>query len=169
VGIDAVRARYEAELANEYGNLASRTIAMIRRYRDGEVPAVPVDTVLAGDFGGLSAEVASLMDVAEATQALELIWQRVRRLNRYVEERAPWVLARDPGATAALDETLASLAEGLRVVSVLLHPYMPVAVAKLLQALGASATDYDSAVYAADGRARVAAVADLDPLFPKQT
>ena len=61
----------------------------------------------------------------------------MRRLNRYVEERAPWQLARDLEAAAALDETLASLAEGVRVVSVLLHPYMPASVEKLLLALGA--------------------------------
>ena len=67
----------------------------------------------------------TLLDRLEVTQALELIWQRVRRLNRYVEERAPWQLARDPDSAGALDETLASLAEGVRVVSVLLHPYMP--------------------------------------------
>ncbi len=100
VGMDAVRGRYEAELANEYGNLASRTIAMVHRYRDGVVPSVGTDPALAEEFDGLPAEVAALLDVAEATQALELIWQRVRRLNRYVEERAPWQLARDPGPPA---------------------------------------------------------------------
>ena len=125
VGIEAVRSRYEAELANEYGNLASRTIAMVIRYRDGVVPSVATDTTLAPDFDGLADEVAALMNRAEPTQALELIWQRVRRLNRYVEEQAPWQLARDPADAAKLDETLASLVEGLRAVSVLLHPYMP--------------------------------------------
>ena len=79
---------------------------------------------------------AGLLDRAEATQALELIWQRVRRLNRYVEERAPWQLAKDAAAAAALDQTLASLAEGVRAVSVLLHPYMPASTDRLL---GASA------------------------------
>jgi methionyl-tRNA synthetase len=168
VGIEAVRSRYDAELANEYGNLASRVIAMVHRYRQGAVPLVGVDTALARDFGGLSAEVASLMDAAEATRALELIWERVRRLNRYVEERAPWTLARDPDSAAALDETLASLVEGLRVVSVLLHPYMPVTTTRLLDALGASAVDYDTAVFAPGGRGTVTSVAELEPLFPKQ-
>src|ERR1700729_2925108 len=89
VGMDAVRARYEAELANEYGNLASRTIAMLLRYRDGSIPAVATDPEMVGAFEGLSADVSTLLDRLEVTQALELIWQRVRRLNRYVEERAP--------------------------------------------------------------------------------
>src|SRR3989440_771159 len=90
VGMDSVRARYDAELANEYGNLASRTIAMVERYRDGVVPEVGVDPELAAEFQGLPDRVAELLDRAEVTQALELIWQRVRRANRYVEERAPW-------------------------------------------------------------------------------
>ena len=90
---------------------------------------------------------ATLLDRLEVTQALELIWQRVRRLNRYVEERAPWQLARDPEAAGALDETLASLAEGMRVVSVLLHPYIPRAARELLEAIGAPRFDYDAASF----------------------
>src|SRR5207302_2119824 len=62
VGMDAVRARYEAELANEYGNLASRTIAMVPRYRDGVVPGVRVDPALSIDFDTLARDVAGLMD-----------------------------------------------------------------------------------------------------------
>src|SRR5918997_5277552 len=102
--------RYESELANEFGNLASRTLAMIGRYRDGVVPDVDVDAELAPDFDGLVAEVSEQLDRAEITQALELIWQRVRRLNRYVEERAPWQLAKDQEQAATLDTTLRSLA-----------------------------------------------------------
>ena len=100
VGIDAVRARYDSELANEYGNLASRTIAMLLRYRDGSIPAVPTDPALVSEFQGLSADVAMLLDRLEVTQALELIWQRVRRLNRYVEERAPWSFGAQSGVGA---------------------------------------------------------------------
>src|SRR3954468_22137240 len=88
--------RYETELANDYGNLASRTIAMISRYRDGVIPDTKPDPGLAPDFEGLEAEITDLLDRAEITQALERIWQRVRRLNRYVEEQAPWKLAREP-------------------------------------------------------------------------
>jgi methionyl-tRNA synthetase len=167
VGMDAVRSRYDAELANEYGNLVSRTIAMIARYRDGTVPEAPTDPELAREFDGLPQQVGSLLDRAEATQALELIWQRVRRLNRYVEERAPWQLARDPAATAALDETLASLAEGVRAVSVLLHPYMPSSTETLLNALNAPATAYDGAELATHGSGKP--VTALEPLFPKRT
>src|SRR3954447_7287873 len=70
--------RYESELANDYGNLASRTIAMIARYRDGATPQATVDPTLAEDFTGLTQEVADLLNQAEITQALDRIWQRVR-------------------------------------------------------------------------------------------
>jgi methionyl-tRNA synthetase len=166
VGMDAVRSRYETELANEYGNLASRTIAMISRYREGNVPQVPTDETLAADFDGLPEQVAGLLGRAEPTQALELIWQRVRRLNRYVEERAPWQLAKDPVDSDALDQTLASLAEGIRAVSVLLHPYMPATTARLLDALGVDYFGFDGAAYAA--LCGVAAVSAIEPLFPKR-
>ena len=128
--------RYETELANEYGNLASRTLAMIARYRDGVTPDTGVDPELALEFAGLVDEVTALLGDADITQALERIWQRVRRLNRYVEERAPWQLAKDEAKAAELDTTLRSLAEGLRSVTVLLHPYMPETAGKLLAALG---------------------------------
>ncbi len=166
VGIDAVRTRYESELANEYGNLASRTIAMISRYREGALTAGETDPALAEEFAGLPERVAEVLDRAEATQALELIWQRVRRLNRYVEERAPWQLAKDPDRAAELDRTLRSLAEGLRAVSVLLHPYIPASTAKLLDALGRPAIGYDAATFTAEPEAWD--VRTLEPLFPKQ-
>jgi methionyl-tRNA synthetase len=149
--MDAVRARYDAELANEYGNLASRTIAMVQRYRDGVVPAVASDPTLDADLDGLPQEVAALMDRAEPTQALDRIWHRVRRLNRYVEERAPWELARSPGDADQLDQTLASLVEGLRTANVMLEPYMPATTEKLRAALGAPG----------------GSVTPLKPLFPK--
>ena len=159
-------ARYETELANDYGNLASRTVAMIGRYRDGRVPDVAVDAALAADFDGLADEVARLLDAVELSQALEAIWVRVRRLNRYVEERAPWQLAKDPAQAAALDETLATLAEGLRVVTILLHPYIPASTASLLATLDRPALDYGEAVFAANGWG--GAVQPLEPLFPKR-
>jgi methionyl-tRNA synthetase len=152
VGMDSVRARYDAELANEYGNLASRTIRMVQLYRDGVAPTAPADPALEPEFEGLPGEVAALMDRAEPTLALDHIWRRVRRLNRYVEERAPWQLARDPAAAAELDQTLATLVEGLRTINVLLAPFMPATTAKLRTALGAPGGE----------------VGDLAPLFPKR-
>jgi methionyl-tRNA synthetase len=161
----AFEQRYEGELANEYGNLASRTLAMIARYRDGVSPDVAPDPALAPEFDGLADAVAALLDEAEVTQALEEIWRRVRRLNRYVEERAPWALAKDEAARAELDTVLATLAEGLRVVTVLLQPWLPASTERLLGALGTPDIGLEAAVL---GARRVRAVERLDPaLFPK--
>jgi methionyl-tRNA synthetase len=159
--------RYETELANDYGNLASRTIAMVDRYRDGRVPDAEVDPALAGDFEGLAGEVSALLDRAEITQALDRIWQRVRRLNRYVEEQAPWQLAKDEGRANELDVVLRSLAEGVRAVTVLLHPYMPETTERLMGALGGGGFELEAAAFGAG--AAGATVTRLDPpLFPKR-
>jgi methionyl-tRNA synthetase len=157
--------RYETELANELGNLANRTLNMLGRYRDATVPAVEVDPALEPDFAGLAGEVAELLDEVEITQALDRIWQRVRRLNRYVEEKAPWQLAKDEAHAGELSVTLRSLAEGLRVVTVLLAPYIPESAGKLLAALGAPETALDAAHYGAHPGGQ--SVQKLAPLFPK--
>jgi methionyl-tRNA synthetase len=167
VGIDGVRVRYDAELANEYGNLASRTVAMVHRYRQGAAPEARTDPTLVAELATVPERVAKLMDRAEPTQALEAIWQQVRRLNRYVEERAPWQLARDPATAAALDETLASLVEGVRSVSVLLHPYMPSSTTRLLEGLASPEIGYGRARFGEDGCG--GSLAALEPLFPKRT
>ncbi len=125
VSTEAFEQRYESELANDFGNLASRTLAMVVRYRDGVVPAGEVDPVLVPDFDGLTARIEELIGKAELTLALEEIWERVRRLNRYVEEQAPWQLAKDASRAGELDRVLGTLVEGLRVVAVLLWPYLP--------------------------------------------
>ncbi len=166
VSTTAFEQRYESELANEYGNLASRTLAMVRRYRDGVVPAASIDPELAGDFEGLAGEVCQLLDRAELTQALDAIWQRVRRLNRYVEECAPWTLAKDEEQQGDLDGVLASLTEGVRVVSLLLYPYLPASTEKLLDALGAEDRSL-AAARLGTGYNSPARVGELEPLFPK--
>jgi methionyl-tRNA synthetase len=128
--------RYETELANDWGNLASRTLAMIDRYRDGVVPDAKPDPELeSGDasFDGLDGEVRELLDRAEITQALEAIWSRVRRLNRYVEETKPWELAKDDAQAERLDFVLYSLAEGIRFLALLLYPFMPETSGRVLE------------------------------------
>jgi methionyl-tRNA synthetase len=158
----AFEQRYESELANGLGNLASRSIAMVRKYRDGAVPAVEPE--LHEDFDGLADEVAALIDRVELTPALELVWERVRRLNRYVEETAPWTLAKDEANAERLDVVLATLIEGLRVVAVLLASVLPETVEKLLGALGAPDIAYERATLTAGAVTQVQAIA---PLFPK--
>ena len=107
-------ARYE-RLANDWGNLASRTLAMIERYRAEVVPDAELDPELeSGDdaVAGIDGVVRELLERAEITQALSAIWARVRRLNRYVEESRPWDLAKDDSEAARLDQVLYNLAEG---------------------------------------------------------
>jgi methionyl-tRNA synthetase len=156
--------RYESELANELGNLAGRTIAMIDQFRDGAVSAGEIDPVLAGDFDGLAARVAAHIDGAELTLALDEIWQRVRRLNRYVEEQAPWRLAKEESREQDLDRVLRSLAEGLRAVTVLLWPYLPGSAERLLAALGAGDLSLANAEL---GAGEIARVSPIESLFPK--
>ncbi len=165
VSTEGFEARYNTELANEYGNLASRTLAMIGRYRDGVVPATTAPDALVEDFAGLADEVQGRFERAELTAALEQIWSRgVRRLNRYVEEQAPWTLSKE-GKEEQLDAVLYALAEGLRVVSVLLHPYMPDSTTRLLEALGQPDVSLERAAFGAvPGGAKVG---KLPQLFPK--
>jgi methionyl-tRNA synthetase len=124
-----------------------------------------VDASLAPDFDGLCERVGELIGRAELTPALEEIWLRVRRLNRYVDEQAPWKLAKEEGREADLDRVLTTLAEGLRLITVLLHAYIPQRAAVLLDALGAPDLSIANARF---GAAIPAQVTDLDPLFPKQ-
>jgi methionyl-tRNA synthetase len=165
VSTTAFEQRYESELANDFGNLASRTLAMVARYRDGQVPAAEPDTELAADFEGLEERVAELVDRVELTQALDEIWQRVRRLNRYVQEQTPWELAKDPARAGDLDRVLRTLIEGLRVVTVLLAAWIPGAAEKLLVALNAPDLSLSGARF---GAGTIGRVERIEPLFPKQ-
>ena len=150
VGMEAVAVRYDSELANEYGNLVSRTLAMIARYRDGVLPEAGHDATLEPDLGSLAGEVAAAFDAVDLSGALELIWQRVRRLNRYVEERKPWELAREADWAGELDTALATLHHGLDLVTAELAPYMPATCALVRSALEA------------------APIKPIPPLFPKR-
>jgi methionyl-tRNA synthetase len=156
-------ARYDAELANDYGNLASRVLAMIDRYRAAVVPEAAVDAVLAEDFEGMPARFCGLLDRAELTQALEEAWSLVRRLNRYVEETRPWDLAADEADPERLDEVLYNLAEGLRVTTLMLAPYLPQTSERLLAALGEESRELAELGSRPGGQS----VERIPPLFPK--
>jgi methionyl-tRNA synthetase len=156
--------RYESELANELGNLASRSIAMLQRYRDGRIKTGEIDGALAADFAELPERVRAHLDRAQLTAALDEIWQRVRRLNRYVEEQAPWRLAAQESEQERLELVLRTLLEGLRSLAVLLWPYLPASTERLLGALGAPELSLASAELVAG---RIERVTALEPLFPK--
>jgi methionyl-tRNA synthetase len=165
VSPEGFETRYTTELANEYGNLASRTLAMIGQYRDGVVPDSDPPAELAGDFGGLAEAVCARLDEAELTAALDEIWQRVRRLNQYVQDEEPWRLAKEESQSGRLDTVLYGLAEGLRVVSVLVHPFMPDKAERLLAALGREDLSLDTAGFG--DLPGGATTRELGQLFPK--
>ena len=158
--------RYETELANEFGNLASRTLSMVARYRDGTVPEATPDPALATDFDGLVGRVSGLFDDAAIGRALDQCWELVRRLNRYVEETQPWVLAKSESnddREERLDQVLYSLVEGLRVVTLLLHPFLPRSSVTLLEALGNPGLELAEF----GSRPGGTEVEKIEPLFPK--
>jgi methionyl-tRNA synthetase len=165
VSPQAFETRYTTELANEYGNLANRTLAMIGRYRDGTVPDAEPDPAVAADFEGLAGAVRRGIDDVELTVALDEIWHRIKLLNRYVQDEQPWQLAKDDAQSNRLEQVLYSLAEGLRVVSVLLHPFMPTSAERLLGALGREDLSLDDARFGAVGGG--AQIGELGQLFPR--
>ena len=165
---EGFEARYSQELANELGNLLNRVVSMVGRYRGGTVPAD------AGVDGEIAAEVSAAVDATVAaydrldiSRAIEDDWRLVQRLNRLVEQRAPWTLAKDPARAAELDQTLFSLAEGLRAVAILLWPVIPGSSERILAALGQDPAETGLA-RAAWGAGRPGAqVRPEGPLFPR--
>jgi methionyl-tRNA synthetase len=170
-------ARYQAELANGFGNLASRTVAMIERYFEGVVP--PAGEYLDGDLAiqRLVADATATADAAierfRIDEAIAAIWTIVDALNLYITENEPWALAKDDARRARLGTVLYTAAEGLRALAVLLSPVMPVATEKLWIALGAAETLgrlQDQSIRAAGGWGILrpgSSVNGLAPLFPR--
>jgi methionyl-tRNA synthetase len=165
VSPEGFESRYASELANEYGNLASRTLAMIARYRDGVVPEAEAPRDLAREFEGLDATVRERLDELDLTGALDELWRRVKRLNAYVQDEQPWALAKDEAQAGKLDEVLYGLAEGLRTVSVLLHAFLPESAEKLLAALGREERSSETTAFGSVPGG--AAIGELGQLFPK--
>ena len=134
-------ARYQAELANGFGNLASRVIAMLQRYFDGEVPASgepePADLGIQRTVADATAAADAAMGRFAIHDALAAVWTVVDALNLYITEQEPWTLAKDEADRERLRTVLSTAAEGLRALSVLLSPVIPKATTKLWEALGA--------------------------------
>ena len=162
VSTEGFENRYTTELANEYGNLASRTLAMVERYRDGTIAKPTGDIPLAESFAGITEDVCAKLDRIDVTGALDAIWQRIRVLNAFVAAEEPWKLAKDESQAEHLDAVLYALVEGLRVVSILVHPWMPDASEKLLAGLGVE----DRAI-SPFGDWSGGSVQKIDPLFPR--
>ncbi len=158
--------RYNADLANDVGNLLSRTVAMVSKYLGGSVDAGPP-----GDGGWFGGELASAlesyrahMDRMEFSRALGAYWAVIQRANRFIEERRPWDIAKDPARRGELEETFRELLAALRTTGVVLAPFMPGKMRELLGALGAerlTLADLPEAAVGASG------LAPRSPLFPR--
>ncbi|MGO2050639.1 MAG: class I tRNA ligase family protein, partial [Microbacterium sp.] len=133
-------ARYQAELANGFGNLASRTVAMIEKYFDGVVPEPAESTEPDLAIQKIVADAATAADAAieqfRIDEAISSIWTIVDALNHYITENEPWALARDEEQRGRLGTVLYTCAEGLRALAVLLSPVMPQSTGELWSALG---------------------------------
>jgi methionyl-tRNA synthetase len=138
---DAILARYNADLANDLGNLASRAVTMIHRYRGGRVPAgegagEALDARLVEAGGKTIAAVTGAFEQVQVNVALQEVWSFVGLVNKYIVEREPWTLAKDPDRSALLDRTLYGAADALRVIAALVEPVMPDAAGRIRSMLG---------------------------------
>jgi methionyl-tRNA synthetase len=133
-------ARYQAELANGFGNLASRTLAMVDRYFDGEIPApgdyTPSDRAIIDVVAAAATEADAAIEALAIHDAIAAVWAIVDALNGYITEQEPWVLAKDEANRERLGTVLYTASEGLRALAVLLSPVMPEATSTLWTALG---------------------------------
>jgi methionyl-tRNA synthetase len=129
-------ARYTSELANDFGNLASRLIAMVEKYCDGEIPAIAHDSVLEASLGETVKKADAAICALDFQGGINAIMDFCKRVNGYVTEKEPWVVAKDDSRKTELDSILYNTAEAIRALAVLLHPVMPATTQTLWESLG---------------------------------
>jgi methionyl-tRNA synthetase len=135
--------RFNSDLANDLGNLLSRTLSMLERYCQGTVPepttmGTPANA-LAEAASKLLPDLDPLLNELAFHKALARLWEYVRLVNRYVDEQAPWALARNPAQRRQLDTVLYNQVESLRIIALLLFPFMPHTAASMWRQLGIQA------------------------------
>jgi methionyl-tRNA synthetase len=132
-------ARYTSELANDFGNLASRSAAMIEKYCGGKVPAVAKDAALAEALTATVEKCDAAMVALDFQGGINAVMDFCKQVNGFVTIKEPWILAKDSANQAVLEEVLYNTAESLRALAVLLHPVMPATTEILWESLGAKA------------------------------
>jgi methionyl-tRNA synthetase len=128
--------RYRSDLANDLGNLVNRSLAMLQRYCAGIVPGIKPDENLLQLSKTIFEEYCQKMDRYEIHLALEKVWRLIQRANQYVEETAPWKLAKDPAAKEKLEEVMNTLIEMIYRISFLIEPIMPNISQRIQKQLG---------------------------------
>ncbi|MFS9239852.1 methionine--tRNA ligase [Streptococcus australis] len=165
-------ARINYELANDLGNLLNRTVAMINKYFGGQVPAyvenvTTFDADLAKAVEENIAEYHKQMNAVDYPRALEAVWNIISRTNKYIDETAPWVLAKEDGDKEQLAAVMAHLAASLRVVAHLIQPFMMTTSNAIMEQLGLG-LDFDLENLTLAGfPENVTVVAKGTPIFPR--
>ncbi len=160
--------RFNADLANALGNTASRTLAMVGRYLEGRVPPQGAEGEVPTSAADAVARYHAAVSQLEPHRALEAAWQLLAVINGFIQERAPWAMAKRAADRPHLEATLYTAMEGLRIAAVLTQPVMPAISARLLRQLGASDLPSDLDDGTAWGRlSQGVSIGDAEPLFPR--
>jgi methionyl-tRNA synthetase len=167
-------ARYHAELANGFGNLASRVVAMVGKYFDGLVPAASgyteADLAIQHAVEKAATDADAAIERLAINEAIDAIWTVVDDLNGYITVQEPWVLAKSPADRERLGTVLYTVTEGLRALAVLLSPVMPDSTDKLWDAIGAQGVLAEQPLRLAGRWGQLSPgsrVSHLDALFPR--
>ena len=165
--------RYNADLANDWGNLVQRTLSMINKYRDGYVPECSdgFETPLLAEWRSLHSSVIDNLEVDydnfRFSSILARLWQMIQLSNRFVEVQAPWKLYKASNDSQELDNTLYSLVEMIRIANILVYPVMPSISERIQSQLN---IDYPITLEEASNWGRIQGnhkLGDIEPVFPK--